>query len=88
MTHHEKWNGQGYPYGLVGEQIPLEGRITAVADVFDALTSRRPYKNAFDTTNSLEIIAQEQGSSFDPQVVDAFFKQLDTIKGIREVHHD
>jgi putative two-component system response regulator len=88
MTHHEKWNGQGYPYGLVGEQIPLEGRITAVADVFDALTSRRPYKNAFNMTNSLEIIAQEQGSSFDPQVVDAFFKQLDTIKSIREVHHD
>ncbi|MGI9458183.1 MAG: HD-GYP domain-containing protein, partial [Aeoliella sp.] len=71
-THHEKWDGSGYPRGLSGEQIPIEGRITAVADVFDALTSDRPYKQAFALEKSLAIMDQGRGSHFDPDVLDAF----------------
>ncbi len=88
LTHHEKWNGKGYPFGLKGEQIPIEGRITAVADVFDALTSARPYKEAFDQQRSLEIIASERGSSFDPAVVDAFFAEIETIRSIHAEYSD
>ena len=72
LTHHEKWDGSGYPLGLSGEQIPLEGRITAVADVFDALRSTRPYKPAFPLEKCYAILAEGRGSHFDPQVVDAF----------------
>ncbi len=78
-THHERWDGAGYPRGLKGEAIPLEGRITAVADVFDALTSERPYKPAFPVEKALEIIRSERGTHFDPAVVDAFFDALDEI---------
>ena len=88
LTHHEKWNGQGYPFGLSSREIPVEGRITAVADVFDALTSARPYKEAFELQRSLEIIASERGSSFDPTVVDAFFAEIDTIRQIRSEYSD
>ncbi len=88
LTHHEKWNGQGYPYGLEGQQIPIEGRIVAVADVFDALTSARPYKEAFEIQRALEIIASERGSSFDPEVVDAFFAEIKEICRIREHYGD
>ena len=88
LTHHEKWNGQGYPYGLEGDQIPIEGRIVAVADVFDALTSARPYKEAFEIQRALEIIASERGSSFDPDVVDAFFAEIKEICHIREHYGD
>lgn len=73
QTHHEKWDGSGYPIGLAGEDIPIEGRITAVADVFDALSSERPYKKAFPRQKCFEIIQEGRGSHFDPQVVDAFF---------------
>lgn len=79
LTHHERWDGTGYPLGLAGEDIPLEGRITAVADVFDALSSRRPYKPAFPLEKCFEIIEQERGSHFDPTVIDAFFSQRDQI---------
>jgi len=78
-THHERWDGTGYPRGLEAEAIPLEGRIAAVADVFDALTSQRPYKKAFPVEKALEIIRSERGSHFDPAVVDAFFESLDDI---------
>jgi putative two-component system response regulator len=78
-THHEKWDGTGYPQGLAGEAIPIEGRITAVADVFDALCSRRPYKPAFPLEKALEIIRQGRGTHFDPAVVDAFFRGLEEI---------
>jgi response regulator RpfG family c-di-GMP phosphodiesterase len=70
--HHEHWDGQGYPFGLRGERIPLAARIVALADVYDALTSRRPYKRAFDHEEACELILDLRGTQFDPQVVDAF----------------
>jgi putative two-component system response regulator len=79
LSHHEKWNGSGYPLGLAGEDIPIEGRITAVADVFDALSSKRPYKPAFDLEKCFEILEQGRGSHFDPNVLDAFFRSIDEI---------
>lgn len=79
LTHHERWDGTGYPLGLAGEDIPLAGRITAVADVFDALSSRRPYKSAFPVDKCIGIIAGESGTHFDPQVVSAFISQRDLI---------
>lgn len=79
LTHHERWDGTGYPLGLGGEDIPLEGRITAVADVFDALSSRRPYKPAFSLDKCFQIMSDESGSHFDPRVVDAFFTRRDQI---------
>lgn len=71
-AHHEKWNGSGYPRGLKGEDIPLPARIFAVADVFDALCSKRPYKEAFDYQTALEIMEKGRGEHFDPVVIDAF----------------
>jgi putative two-component system response regulator len=71
-SHHENWDATGYPRGLTGEKIPLAGRITAVADVFDALTHVRPYKPAWDIDKALELITQELGRKFDPRVVRAF----------------
>lgn len=79
QTHHEHWNGSGYPLGLQGEDIPLEGRMVAVADVFDALSSKRPYKPAFSREKCFDIIQGERGKQFDPQVVDAFFGCADEI---------
>ena len=79
LTHHEKWDGSGYPQGLRGSEIPLTGRITAIADVFDALTSRRPYREALSVEESLEIVKQSRGSHFDPDVVDAFLAVIDEI---------
>jgi len=73
LTHHEKWDGSGYPLGLEGEDIPMEGRITAVADVFDALASKRPYKPAFPIEKCFTIMKENRGSHFDPTVLDAFF---------------
>jgi putative two-component system response regulator len=75
LSHHEKWNGAGYPLGLAGEDIPIEGRITAVADVFDALSSKRPYKPAFPVEQCLQILEEGRGQHFDPQVIDAFFRR-------------
>lgn len=73
QTHHEKFDGSGYPIGLAGEDIPLEGRITAVADVFDALSSERPYKKALPREKCFQILEEGRGTHFDPQVLDAFF---------------
>ena len=73
LTHHERWDGSGYPLGLSGEDIPLEGRITAVADVFDALSSKRCYKPAFPLTKCFEILEEGRATHFDPAVLDAFF---------------
>ncbi|MEZ6130306.1 MAG: response regulator [Planctomycetaceae bacterium] len=75
QTHHEKWDGSGYPLGLAGEDIPLEGRIVAVADVFDALSSARPYKRPFSREKCFEILEEGRGRHFDPQVLDAFFRK-------------
>jgi putative two-component system response regulator len=87
-THHEKWDGSGYPYGLKGRQIPLAGRIVALADVFDALTSKRPYKEAFSIEKSYRIIEQGRGNHFDPDVVDAFFLIQDQILNIKDKYQD
>ncbi|WP_221794644.1 HD-GYP domain-containing protein [Oceanobacter mangrovi] len=82
-THHEKWNGSGYPAGLKGRNIPLEGRIVAIADVFDALTTERPYKKAWSVERAIELIQSESGSHFDPTLVTAFCDALETILEIK-----
>jgi putative two-component system response regulator len=84
LSHHEKFDGSGYPRGLSGEEIPLEGRIVAVADVFDAVMSKRCYKEAFDLDQSLEILTSGAGKHFDPLVVEAFMGVKDRILQIRE----
>ena len=84
LMHHEKWDGSGYPQGLAGEHIPLEARIAAIADVFDALTSRRPYKAAYPEDEALQIIHDTAGSHFDPQVYAAFLESLPAIHSVRE----
>ncbi|HEX7475896.1 MAG TPA: diguanylate cyclase [Dehalococcoidales bacterium] len=86
--HHEKWDGSGYPGGLKGIEIPVEGRIAAIADVFDALTSKRPYKEPFPLDKSLAIIREGKGSHFDPAVVDAFFAVQDEILAIKKQYAD
>lgn len=82
LSHHEKWNGTGYPLGLAGEAIPIEGRITALPDTFDALTSRRPYKEPYPVETALGIIQKERGRQFDPQVVDVFMAHVDAVVDI------
>lgn len=88
QTHHEKYNGTGYPLGLKGEEIPLEGRIVAVADVYDALSSSRPYKKAFSQEECLEIILKDRGEHFDPTCVDAFFARVSEIVEVAEKYAD
>ena len=88
LTHHERWDGTGYPRGLKGLEIPLPGRITAVADVFDALTSNRPYKAAIPLNQCLEIMERARGTHFDPAVLGAFFSSLDEILRIRALFPD
>lgn len=84
LTHHEKWDGSGYPNGLEGDAIPLVGRISALADVFDALTSERPYKKAWKVEDALNLIKEQSGKHFDPQLVEYFIEQLDEIVSIRD----
>ena len=79
QTHHERWDGTGYPLGLAGTDIPIEGRITAVADVFDALSSARSYKPAFSREKCFKILQQGRGTQFDPHVLDAFFARSNEI---------
>ncbi|WP_211326481.1 HD domain-containing phosphohydrolase [Paenibacillus flagellatus] len=86
--HHEKWNGKGYPRGLRGEEIHIYGRITAIADVFDALGSDRVYKKAWELDRILNLFKEERGQHFDPRVVDVFFEQLPTILNIRDRYAD
>lgn len=88
QTHHEKFDGTGYPLGLKGEQIPIEGRITAVADVYDALCSERPYKKDFPVEKALEIMLADRGRRFDPVVLDAFFEKITAIEKIRKAFLD
>ncbi|MEJ5299973.1 MAG: two-component system response regulator [Thermodesulforhabdaceae bacterium] len=84
MSHHERWDGKGYPEGLKGEQIPLPARIVALADVYDALRSKRPYKDPMSHEKALEIIQSEKGGHFDPHVVDAFLEKHTVIEEISE----
>ncbi len=83
LSHHEKWDGSGYPQGLAGEKIPLWSRICAVADVFDALTSPRPYKRALSNEEAYDILLESRGTHLDPQIVDLFFANLDKVKEIQ-----
>jgi len=88
LAHHERWDGTGYPRGLRGTQIPLAGRITAIADVFDALTTRRPYKEPFSLEKSFAIIREGNGTHFDPDVVAAFFAVQDEILAIKKAYQE
>ena len=84
LSHHEKWDGSGYPHGLSGNDIHLGGRIVALADVFDALTSERPYKKAWTVDAAIDLIRENKGRHFDPELVDIFEKLLPEIIAIRE----
>jgi putative two-component system response regulator len=84
LQHHEKWDGSGYPFGLTGDDIALSARIVAVADVYDALRSRRPYKQPMTHPQARDLILDGRGSHFDPAVVDAF---LDIAETFHDIHH-
>ena len=88
LHHHERWDGGGYPNGLSGDAIPLWGRICAVGDVFDAVTSERPYKPAFPNEEALQLLRDGRGKHFDPRVVDVFFECLNEILAIQEKFKD
>ena len=86
--HHEKWDGSGYPSGLTGEAIPLPARLMAIADVFDALISRRHYKEAFPLAQTVQIITDGRGKHFDPDIVDAFLAHIPEFTAIAERYVD
>jgi putative two-component system response regulator len=88
LTHHEKFDGTGYPSGLAGDEIPLYGRIVAVADVFDALTSERPYKKAWELERALDLLREGAGGHFDPACVSAFLARLDEVAVVRARFQD
>jgi len=88
IEHHEKWDGSGYPYGLKGEQISVEGRIVAIADVFDALTSKRPYKEAWGVEEALENMQAQAGKHFDPHLINLFVNKLDAIIAIKNTYQE
>jgi putative two-component system response regulator len=83
ISHHERWDGKGYPQGLGGDKIPLTGRIVALADTFDALTGRRPYKEPYPLEVTVDIMKKESGSQFDPELLDLFMENIDTIMAIK-----
>ena len=82
LTHHERFDGTGYPKGLAGKNIPISGRIVAIADVFDALTSVRPYKNAWTFHDAMDLLEEEKGKHFDPELVEIFMNNLDKVEEI------
>lgn len=84
ITHHEKWDGSGYPNGLSGENIPIEGRLAAIADVFDALTSERPYKKAWPVQEAIDFLQSQAGLHFDPELVPLFVDLLPQVLTIKE----
>ncbi len=88
LTHHEKWDGSGYPNGLAGEKIPVLGRICAIADVFDALTTERPYKKAWETQAAFKMILDSSGTHFDPQMAEKFVEISARIIDIKEKYRD
>ena len=83
LAHHEKWDGSGYPYGLAGETIPLEARICAIVDVFDALTSTRPYKKPWSTEDAVVHIQSQAGKHFEPRLVELFVALLPQLLPIQ-----
>lgn len=87
-SHHEKYDGTGYPRGLAGEAIPIEGRIAAIADVFDALTHSRPHRRAFPLGHVLEMMRKESGKHFDPALLDLFLDRMNTVLTIYEEHRE
>jgi putative two-component system response regulator len=87
-THHEKWDGSGYPQGLKGTQIPLFGRMMALADTYDALISRRVYKQGYSHEEAVRIITSEARDSFDPSIVSAFLKLAPQFRAIAEKYTD
>ena len=88
LSHHERWDGTGYPLGLAGEDIPLWGRICAVADTFDAVTSERSYKPAYSNDIALRILREESGKQFDPRIVEVFIECFDEIATVQAKHAD
>ena len=86
ISHHEKWNGSGYPYGLSGEDIPLSGRLMAIADVYDALVSQRPYKAAFSHEEATQIIVGDANIHFDPTLIAAFLEVNDQFREVALIH--
>ena len=88
LSHHERFDGTGYPKGLKGEEIPLYGRIVALADCFDAYTSKRPYKEAFSFEKAVNMVKERSGTHFDPKVVAAFLANIEKIKKIWEANRD
>ncbi len=88
ITHHEKWDGSGYPNGLKGTEIPLSGRIVAIADVFDALTSERPYKKAWTEERAISLLEEEAGKHFDPELVPIFIACIPKVREIQQKFTD
>ena len=87
-THHERFDGTGYPRGLKGEAIPIEGRIASIADAFDALTTQRVYKPAFEIGHTIELMLKHRGEHFDPELLDIFFSSTDELVRIRDQYAD
>jgi putative two-component system response regulator len=88
LTHHERWDGSGYPVGLALETIPIEGRVVAVADVFDALTNDRVYRPAFTIDEAVDVMARGRARHFDPNLLDAFLDSMDAVLDLRERHRE
>jgi putative two-component system response regulator len=88
LSHHERWDGKGYPLGLAGEDIPLWGRICAVADTYDAVTSERSYKPAYSNDIALRILREESGKQFDPRIVEVFIECFDEIATVQQKYAD
>lgn len=88
LTHHERWDGHGYPHGLAGEDIPIEGRISAICDVFDALLSKRPYKDAWPEQEAIAFIVAQSGKAFDPALVKLFVELIPELNRIRSLYLD
>lgn len=88
LNHHEKWDGSGYPSGLKREDIPIQARITAIADTFDAISSKRPYKEAWEEAKCLDYIHEQSGKHFDPVLVDIFFDNIESIRRIKQDYKD
>lgn len=85
-SHHERWNGSGYPNGLSGREIPLLGRLAAIADAFDALTSDRPYRSALPIPAAIEVMHAERGAAFDPQLIDHFLAALPEVEAAQRAY--